>query len=307
MERKNKSKLFLKGLLITVAIVIFSIAGILGFIFYHLPSGSQLSSAILKPNKNANAKEPVVTGSTSANVASVTSEVAGVSDPTSVNPKSNEESAIQASKEGLRDLMDTNRPLSNFCSSLKNAKIGKMNNAEAGKAFSSSLDEANADPRAQSLKPIFRYIFRLPELQDLLTAVESASKNPEEGLTDKALFYGKAVTAFAAMRSHKEDFEAVADRSYLFYKLNVAVAQKPELLTDERLKKFCDDTESSFNNNVPVKFDQEKSNFERLLAELNVDQKSIGYDPNYKTSFDMQMGEGNLRLSGGWIEEVFSK
>ena len=111
----------------------------------------------------------------------------------------------------------------------------------------------------------------------------------------------------ASMRSHKEDFEAIADRSYLFYKLNAAVAQKPELLSDERLKKFCDDTENAFNTNAPVQFDQEKKNFERLLAEVNIDQSSVGYDPNYKTAFDIHMGKGSLTLTGGWLEESFAK
>ena len=78
-------------------------------------------------------------------------------------------------------------------------------------------------------------------------------------------------------------------------------------MADERLKKFCEDTETAFNTNVPVQFDQEKKNFERLLSEVGIDSASIGYDPNYKTEFAVVMGESNLHLTGGWLQEVFTK
>lgn len=309
METKSKSNFLLKVLLIVIAVVVFSMAGVIAFILYHLPAGNKLSAAILNQNRKSQA---VVSGSTinSENL-DVAAPANDINNPPPVIRGQQKQAQTQTmtfdSNAGLRDLMDKDRPLSNFCGSLKNAQMGKMNNAEAGKAFQLSLDEATADPRAQSLKPIFRYIFRMPEFQDLIAAAQAASQNPEEGFTDKAAFYTKAVSAFAALRSHKEDLEAVADRSYLFHKLNAVVAQRPELFNDERLKKFCEDTETSFNQSQPVRFDQEKNNFERLLAELNVDQKSIGYDPNYKTSFDLHLGDGSLRLTGGWIEDVFTK
>lgn len=308
MEKRNKSKTILKVLLICMAVVVFSIAGFLFYILYHLPSGNVLSAAILNQSKKT---QVAATGSAPADSVGMAMQPPPVTDVNNPPPvvqqaKDNQVHTFN-SRAGLDDLVNPNKPLSNFCGSLKNARIGKMNNQEVNRAFQASLDEATADPRAQALKPLFRYIFRLPELQELVSAVEQASVKPEEGLTEKAAFYGKAVAAFAAMRSHKEDFEAVSDRTYLFYKLNAVVAQKPELLADERLKKFCDDTESSFNTNQPVQFDQEKRNFERLLAELNVDQASIGYNPNYKTTFDVQMSDKGLRLTGGWIEESFTK
>lgn len=314
METKNnsrpKGKLILKVLLIFMAVVVFSIAGFIAFILYHLPSGHVLSAAILSKSK-----PPAVQSKSTGASGVMAGEIEPpppVNDPNNPPPVTkdmakNGQVTTFNSRAGLDDLMNPNKPLSNFCTSLKNAKVGKMNNQEVNQAFQLSLDEATADPRAQSLKPIFRYILRLPAFQDLISAVEQASVKSEEGFSEKAAFYGKIVAAAASMRTHKEDFEAIADRSYLFYKLNAVVAQKPELLSDERLKKFCEDTETAFNTNVPVQFDQEKKNFERLLAELNVEPSSIGYDPNYKTAFDIHMGDKNLRLTGGWIEESFAK
>jgi hypothetical protein len=311
MEKRSKSGLILKILLIFAAVVVFSIAGFIAFILYHLPSGNQLSAAILKPGQRAN----MAAVNDSMAVTSTMSEpppVTGNQPPAVTQPQAQTSTTttVQAlnSRAGLDDLISPNKPLSNFCSSLKNAKAGKMTNQEVNRAFQLSLDEATADPRAQALKPVFRYILRLPAFQDLIATVDAASSKQEvESMMEKAAFYSKVVAAAAAMRMHKEDFEAISDRSYLFYKLNEVVAQKPELMSDERLKKFCDDTESAFNNNVPVQFDQEKKNFERLLAELDVEPGSIGYNPDYKTNFDIQMGEKSLTLKGGWLEESFSK
>ena len=309
MEKRNKSGLVLKVLLIFAAVVVFSIAGFLAFIFYHLPAANQLSAGILQQSTKAHvaATSPASPQATGA----MEPPPPVVTDPNNPPPVAEEvkERKIQTfnSRAGLDDLINPNKPLSNFCSSLKNAKAGKMDNQEVGRAFQASLDEATADPRAQALKPLFRYILRMPELQELIAVAEKSAVQADEGFADKAEFYGKAVSAFMAMRAHKQDFESVADRSYLFYKLNSAVAQKPEILTDERLKKFCEETESAFNTNVPVQFDQEKKNFERLLSELGVDAASIGYDPNYKTEFSVVMGKSNLNLTGGWLNEAFAK
>lgn len=308
METKSKSRVIFKVLLIVAAVVVFSVAGFIAFIFYHLPAANQLSAGILNQSKKAHM----------ASTSPASPEATGameppppvVNDPNNPPPVTQEvkEHKIQTfnSRAGLDDFINPNKPLSNFCSSLKNAKAGKMDPQETGRAFQASLDEATADPRAQSLKPLFRYILRMPELQELISVAEKAAGQAEEGFAEKAEFYGKAVSAFIAMRAHKQDFEAIADRSYLFYKLNSVVAQKPELLADERLKKFCEDTESAFNNNVPVQFDQEKKNFERLLSEVGVDSSSIGYDPNYKTEFSIVMGKSNLNLTGGWLQEAFA-
>ena len=309
MEKRNKSGLILKVLLIFMAVVVFSIAGFLAFIFYHLPAANQLSAGILQQSTKAH----VAATSPASPQATGTMEPPPpvVTDPNNPPPVAEEvkERKIQTfnSRAGLDDLINPNKPLSNFCSSLKNAKAGKMDNQEVGRAFQASLDEATADPRAQALKPLFRYILRMPELQELIAVAEKSAVQADEGFADKAEFYGKTVSAFMVMRAHKQDFESVADRSYLFYKLNSAVAQKPEILADERLKKFCEETESAFNTNVPVQFDQEKKNFERLLSEVGVDAASIGYDPNYKTEFSVVMGKSNLNLTGGWLNEAFAK
>lgn len=309
METRSKSKLVLKVLLVFAAVVFIAVAGFTAFIIYHLPSANKLSSAILNPGQRQNLAMVNDTVKTTQTIPEAPPVLNPNAKPTSATTEVTQTQTLN-SRAGLDDLVNPNKPLSNFCSSLKNAKVGAMNNQDTNRAFQLSLDEATADPRAQALKPLFRYILRLPAMQDLINEVNTLSQTggqTEESFTQKAAFYGKVVAAFAALNTHKSDFEAIADRSYLFFNLNKVVAQKPELVGDERLKKFCDDAENAFNTNQSVEFEQEKKNFERLLAELNVDQKSIGYNPEYKTAFDIKRTEKSLSLTGGWIEEAFSK
>lgn len=308
METRSKSKLIFKVLLVFAAVVVILVAGVFAFIVYHLPSANKLSSAILNPGQRQNLAMVNDTVHTTQTIP----EPPPVLNPTAKSTSATTEvkqTQTLTSRAGLDDLINPNKPLSNFCSSLKNAKVGAMTDQETNRAFQLSLDEVTADPRAQALKPLFRYILRIPQMQDLISEVNAAAiaGQLEESFTDKAAFYGKVVAAFAALNTHKSDFEAIADRSYLYFNLNKAVALKPEITADERLRKFCDDTENAFNTNQPVEFEQEKKNFERLLAELNVDQQSIGYNPEYKTVFEIRRSEKSMGLSGGWIEEAFAK
>lgn len=308
METRSKTTLIFKVLLVFAAVIFIAVAGFTAFIVYHLPSANKLSSAILNPGQRQNLAMVNDTVHTTQVIPEPPPVFNPTAKPTSATTTVTQTQALN-SRAGLDDLVNPNKPLSNFCGSLKNAKVGAMTDQEANRAFQMSLDEATADPRAQALKPLFRYILRIPQFQDLISAVNSAAAvgQTEESFTQKAAFYGKVVAAFAAMNGHKSDFEAIADRSYLYFNLNKAVALKPELASDERLRKFCDDTENAFNTNQPVEFEQEKKNFERLLAELNVDQKSIDYNPDYKTVFEIKRDEKSMRLDGGWIEEAFAK
>lgn len=308
METRSKAKLIFKVLLVFAAVVFIAVAGFTAFIVYHLPSANKLSSAILNPGQRQNLAMVNDTVHTTQTIPEPPPVLNPTAKPTSATTTVTQTQTLN-SRAGLDDLINPNRPLSNFCSSLKNAKAGPMTELETNRAFQLSLDEATADPRAQALKPLFRYILRIPQFQDLISEVNAAAAagQTEESFTQKAAFYGKVVAAFAAMNTHKSDFEAIADRSYLYFNLNKAVALRPEIAADERLRKFCDDTENAFNSNQPVEFEQEKKNFERLLAELNVDQKSIGYNPEYKTVFEIKRDEKSMRLDGGWIEEAFAK
>jgi len=308
VETRSKSKLIFKVLLVFATVVVILVAGVFAFIVYHLPSANKLSAAILNPGQRQNLAMVNDTVHTTQTIPEPPPVLNPTAKPTSATTEITQTQTL-TSRAGLDDLINPNKPLSNFCSSLKNAKVGAMTDQETNRAFQLSLDEATADPRAQALKPLFRYILRLPQMQDLISEVNTAATAgfTEESFTDKAAFYGKVVAAFAALNTHKSDFEAIADRSYLYFNLNKAVALKPEIAADERLKKFCDDTENAFNTDQSVEFDQEKKNFERLLAELNVDQQSIGYNPNYKTVFEIKRDEKSMRLDGGWIEEAFAK
>ena len=212
------------------------------------------------------------------------------------------------SRKALLNLVDPNVPLSDFCLSLKNAKAGSLNPTEFNSEIQDSANSPeDSGPRVQALKPLLRTMLREPKMKELIFEAQSAVENKDENFWQKAAFYSKAVSAFQALLANKSELEAVTDRSYLFFKMNNLVSARPDLLSDQRLQKFCSDTENAFNTNQPVQFDQEKKNFERILDELGVKPAEIKYDPNYKTKYDFVFNSQSMRMNGGWLEEMVSE
>ncbi len=297
---KNK---ILKIILVLGVLFVFVVGGIFAFIIYSLPSSKSLSKAFSSKSNKTEIQ------SQTAGVASLDYTLKNSDKSEKIN-SSDVSSADQTTSAGFKKksldyLMDPNIPLSDFCQSLKNAKSGVMKAAEFNSEFQKSTTDDNwSDTRVAAMLPLFRTIFREPKMKDLILEVKSAVENKEENFWQKAAFYSRAALAFQAMVNNKPELEAVSDRSYLFLKMNDLISKKPELLNNEILQKFCADTESAFNTNQPVLFEQEKKSFERILQELGVNPEEIKYDPNYKTKFVIDFDGKSLQLNGGWLEDL---
>ncbi len=204
----------------------------------------------------------------------------------------------------VADLLSQQTPLSDFCASLKNAKDGVFEKAEFGKAFNQSLDEEKRDPRIQAVKPMLRYVMRLPKMNDMIQDAQAAVERNDEGFLQKAEFYSKAVLAFREMKEHETDIESVMDRSYLLLGLNKLLAKKPELLNDPRLQNYCGGVELSFNQGRPVDYENEKKDFLKFLDDVGSDPKEIGFDTNYKSNVNFNFSGRSLTFEGGWLEDL---
>lgn len=305
---KNK---ILKTLLVLGVLFFLAVGGVLAFIVYSLPSTKKISEAITGRSTKIASTQPAAAVQTSSadsttRVEPVAPAVSG--DTTVVSNSTEPEGSTSLDRKGLDNLIDPTIPLSDFCQSLKNSKSGGMNATEFNTQFKKSVDQsvdgAERDSRIQAIKPLLRTIFREPKMQDLITEAASAVENQEENFWQKAAFYSKAAMAFQAMIANKNELNAVGDRSYLFFKMSELVAKRPNLLADQRLQKFCSDTESAFNTDQPVQFDQEKKSFERILDELGVPASEIKYDSNYKSDFDISFDGKSMQLNGGWLEDL---
>lgn len=208
-------------------------------------------------------------------------------------------------KEALvSDLLSPQKPLSDFCSSLKNAKDEVFERNEFGDAFNRSLDEETRDPRIQAVKPMLRYVLRLPKMTDMIQEAQAAVERNDEGFLKKAEFYSKALMAFGEMKKHKSDIESVMDRSYLLLGLNKLLANKPELIDDPRLRNYCEGVELSFNQLRPVDYEREKQDFLKFLEDVGADADEIGFDPKYKSNVNFNFSGQSLTFEGGWLSDL---
>lgn len=292
-------KAIVGGSFVLVAIVFV----VLGFIFYRLPSAKSLSKVVQK-NVTSSTKDEFFQPVPVAPPAKLKE-----STPASISSTTEADSAADAAlgEKVFRDLTAPENPLSNFCGSLKNAKTGEFSQDGFEDAFLNSVDPETQDPRIQAAKPLFRYILRLPKMNQFVSEIEQAANKKDQGLLDKAQFYASAFSAFSEMKHHQTDLESVLDRGYIFIGLNNLVAKKPELLNDPKVQSFCDNTEALFNQSTPVDFDREKIDFLNLVKESGLRPQDIAFDPQYKSKVDLRLDGNALTLDGGWLEDLIKE
>lgn len=287
---------------LVVAVVVLGI-----YIFNQLPSASSIGQVFkAKPEIS---QEDVV--GAPLEVLSESNDIEGLPADSNLaesietsEPEENEEPDSTIKEAMVADLLSPQKPLSDFCSSLENAKDGAFEQAEFGEAFNDSLNEKTRDPRIQAVKPMLRYVMRLPKMTNMIQEAQAAVDRNDEGFLQKAEFYSKALQAFGEMKAHKSDIESVMDRSYLLLGLNKLLAKKPDLAHDSRLQNYCGDIELSFNQGRPVDYENEKQDFLKFLDDVGTSAQEIGFDPNYKSNVNFNFSGRALTFEGGWISEL---
>lgn len=288
-----------------IALTIFSLLGVLiivgaVFVFRSLPSASEIGSALRKPKPAAqNTVVPAQPATVIVSDDHTAGSEAAVQKNDEVGPANN-----KLDQALFDDLTSSSKPLSDFCTSLKNAKDGAFTEEEFGPAINQSTQEDHKDARIQAVKPMLRYVMRLPRVTDMLEEAESAVSRKDESFFNKAEFYAKALSAFTEMKDHKSDIESVMDRSYLLLGLNKLIAQKPDLLNDPRIQNYCTSVELSFNQGTPVDFENEKKDFLKFLDDVNVKPSDIGFNTDYKSDVQLHFSGRSLSFEGGWLSDL---
>ncbi len=295
---------FFKALVITT-FVLFGLTVVVGFfVFHQLPSLKSISNVLGSKKKVLVTSEQKGTNSM-ADPNKAVINVPGNSEITlSKSDPAKPLASSVISERFLEDMISAEKPLSDFCKSLAFSRSGAFSAAEFNKVFSESFESEQPDPRIQAAKPLLRYVFRLPKMQQLMTSLEEAAAKNDESLIDKAQFYSSAVAAYGEMLDHQVDMESILDRSYLFMGLNNLIAKKPELANDPRIQIFCQNTELLFNQAAVVDFEQEKNNFLNLLKESSLTPKEISFNPEYKSNIVFNFDGKSLTFSGGWLDEL---
>lgn len=304
-------KKFLKILGVVAATLAVVLVIILVLIIRALPSPSEIGrymkpstvkSALKKPDP-AQAEKAAETAA--AETAKEESAPAATSETTkkySIKGDTEEEKKI------LDDILNPNQPLSQFCNYLRNAPQSNTKGytfTEFGQKFKDSVMSEDKDPIIQAIKPTLRFVMQLPQMKEMIRqAQEAADKGETDSLMQKAAFYKQALGAYTELLSHKVEAEEVMDRSYQMMIMAKVIAEKPQLLSDNRVDDYCRSIESAINSKTKVSWSEEQNEFSKFLEETGVDPKSVGYDPNYKTKLDTTYGPAGLNMKGGWIDSV---
>lgn len=302
MEKNKLLKRILKIVSVVALVLVVCGAILVVYILKSLPSAKEIGQALKPPSPKASAQvDQTTTVQPATTSQSVTVEESGPVSNVQVVEQS-EEQKKQSAQKSIEELTDPNKPLSQFCGILQNSRP-----IDPNEKFTNESLEQQKDPKFEPIKTLLKGVFRLPALRDLVTEVMAAEKNGQlnDDLLSKAQFYGQAVLAFNQMMDYRPEFNVLGDKTYLQMMLNAAVASKKEIYQDQRLQKYCEDIERSINNGESFSFDQEKKNLERLLDELQINHQAIGYNPNYKSDFDIKLNKASLTFSGGWLDTLF--
>ncbi len=306
-KNSNTFKKILKIVSVIALVLVVCVTILVVYILKSLPSAKEIGQ-VLKSQPKTSAPVSQTASLQTGAVVSASEVVAVESVPVSGVQlvEQSEEQKKQTDKKALDDLMDNSKPLSQFCGILQNAKPVSPNDNFTNDALIAK-DPTQADPKYEPLKTLFRSVFRLPAMNGLVSAVTESEKNGQlkDDLFSKAQFYGQALFAFNQMMDYRPEFNNLGDKTYLQMMLNAAVASKKEAYQDQRLQKYCEDIEHSINSGESFSFEQEKKNLERLLDELQINHQAIGYNPNYKSNFDISFNKQSLTFAGGWLQDLF--
>lgn len=320
---QNKGIKILKFIGTSVVMFFVLVFIVVVLVFYYLPSAQDVKRHFQKEKTNLT-QTPVKKNAVDVVISQDKNQLAEHNTSESAENSPTYDHKNQSSQE-LQKFMDEQTPISEFCGKLNQARSGPLkalNILTKSKEKTTQLlesdfeemddEEAFSDLRLEAIMPLAKVVIKKPEMKKLVTMImqsESLDENQKkelesEGVLDKAHFYAQAYSAYNELKTNIDEYEAVVDRTYLLYKLNDLIALKPDLQNDQRVQKFCEDSEYLFNSYAPVNFNNEKATFERLISELGVDQNQIKYDPNYKTKLDVKFSGNSLQMGGGWLNEL---
>lgn len=299
--------------ILKLALIIFAVFGAIIIlaglgIFLFLPSVSSIGKNFAISKKPPTVIAASQDGTQLKALASTDSSVAieRTEEQIKTNPANHPQN--RAAKQAIfADMIDSQKPISDFCDSLKNSRSTPfVSNAQISKAMEDSVLSENKDPRIQAIKPVLRYMMQMPKMNELLREAEAAGDEGSDTMMKKAGFYANVFSAFNEIQEHKADLESVMDRSYFYVGLNNLVSRKPELLNDPRLQNYCSGIEVAFNQKRPVDFAAERNDFLNFLNEVDVTPADIHFNPNYKTEINFELSPTNIGIKGkNWLEDVF--
>lgn len=217
----------------------------------------------------------------------------------------------------INDLANKEKPLISVCKNLKNSQqSGYLKNGKNANAiyFMTSIAADKVEEQDVAIEtgaPFLRYFFRAPGVDylvdTLLKIPENATEEQLSEIVQKAEMLANMYKAYNYLKSNKEELNSVVQRSHDLNVLVKAAAAKPEIADDPAVQSFCQQMEDNLNKLGPYNAEEQKQEIGKLLETYHIEPKSIDYDPNYKASVDITMGDNSLTMNDKWITEFFAE
>ncbi|WP_413578655.1 hypothetical protein ACLVWU_08995 [Bdellovibrio sp. HCB290] len=286
-------------------ILVFGIMGV--WLLSMLPGPSKVKEAVQSSVAQIEKKDAESSVKTQTSASENASENAAANTVTSASDASSGKSHMPM-EVIYEDFANPSKPLVETCRDL--AKAGesgffpKTQNRTAVK-FMDNIASSQKDPVLESVAPVMRYVFRLPGVGDALHLIKGA--NGDDSLIQKAELYRHFYRAASYLQSNAAEMNQVIQKSYNLHMLSKAVALKPQLASDSSVMSFCEQIEGSLLGNQKVNVEEQVQEMRKFLQDAGIDEKSIGFDANYRSKVEVDLGKGHFSVSDPWLKDLVSK
>lgn len=226
--------------------------------------------------------------------------------------ESTQTSTVSPGKMALQVLRDDfaniERPLSESCKYITKAPESTFLKDPANATFRFFITSLynDHDPVVETAAPVFRYLFRLPGMNEVVPAVLQSSET-EQGLLPKALFYYHLYQAGSHLSRHPEKLDEILQKSYNLHHLVKAASQNVGISSAPETQTFCEELERELNQQEPFDANQTAERMSEFFAKKNIDIKALNYDPQYRSKTQLQLSGSKVGVQDTWVAKLFAK
>lgn len=206
------------------------------------------------------------------------------------------------------DFANKQRPLVDACRFIEQAPSSRVF-IHAPEASVQELQEAlvsgKNDPVAESIVPVFRFLFRSSEIPTIVRQIETAEA--DMGLMDKTELYIRIYQSLSFLSDHEKDLNLLLQKSYDLNTLMRTVALNPPLAHDATVVNMCQHIEQSILSQGPFDIDKQATEITHLLQQNNISPQGVGFDPTYRAHILTDFSGTSFSLDEPWLSKIFAK
>lgn len=290
-----------KLILITLSLLTILSVIILFMVLSLLPGPREIKQSLVEPNeldKNISAKTTNTLTKTQAN-----SEIENKQESLAVTEGVQEKKKQSNNVALLKRLIEEDSYLS-VCENLREDSSYKVGPEKTEIDFDSLFDETNDnDPILETFRYPLIQVFKDESLSELMQEVlkpevVEAKESERSTMLEKMNFYAKAAATVVSLRSRKEEFEQLADRSEHLRVLAMVSQLNPDLSYDSDFLETCSSLqESIMKRDKKVDIFQEREMIVGLIKTSGLTPKDLNFNPKKFTKYEVKLSQEGLTFS----------